>query len=156
MTGSGAGGSGAHPRPARNVRPRDRLGRPLPYGSSGVPPLPTGVTRTPDETLAEAQRLLDADLTFQAHEVLEDAWKAAPGPERELWRGLAQLAVGLTHAARGNRRGAVALLQRGAGLVAGTDDRYGLDVSALADWSARAVEDVRSGREIRVPLQLRP
>ena len=52
-------------------------------------------------------------MPFHAHEVLEDAWKAAPEAERELWRGLAQLAVGLTHAARGNTRGGVALLERG-------------------------------------------
>ena len=53
----------------------------------------------------EAQRLLDAGLPFHAHEVLEAAWKAAPPDERELWRGLAQLAVGLTHLQRGNGRG---------------------------------------------------
>ncbi len=38
---------------------------------------------------------------FHAHEVLEDAWKTGPEAQRELWRGLAQLAVGLTHAAPG-------------------------------------------------------
>jgi hypothetical protein len=65
----------------------------------------------------EAQRLLDADLPFHAHEVLEAAWKAAPPGERELWRGLAQVAVGLTHLQRGNGRGAVALLRRGAATV---------------------------------------
>ncbi|MER6901906.1 DUF309 domain-containing protein, partial [Amycolatopsis sp. NPDC000740] len=79
---------------ARNARPRDGLGRPLPYGSDGVPRQPEGVQRTPAETLAEAQHLLDAGRPFHAHEVFEDAWKATDGPERELWRGLAQLAVG--------------------------------------------------------------
>ncbi|MDT7800531.1 MAG: uncharacterized protein QOI78_3964, partial [Actinomycetota bacterium] len=84
---------------ARNARPRDGLGRPLPYGADGVERQPEGVVRTPAQTLAEAQRLLDDGKPFHAHEVFEDAWKTSDGPDRELWRGLAQLAVGLTHAA---------------------------------------------------------
>src|SRR5204863_4141441 len=80
---------------ARNARPRDGLGRPLPYGSAGVERQPEGVARTPDESLTEAQRLLDEGKPFHAHEVFEDAWKMAEEPERELWRGLAQLAVGM-------------------------------------------------------------
>jgi uncharacterized protein len=102
---------------ARNARPRDGLGRPLPYGAAGVERAPEGVRRTVAQTLTEAQRLLDAGRPFHAHEVFEDAWKGEPGPERELWRGLAQLAVGLTHAARGNRAGAASLLRRGADVI---------------------------------------
>src|ERR1700716_548567 len=93
----------------RNARPRDELGRPLPHGAAGVEGIPDDLTLTPDETLTEAQRLLDAGRAFQAHEVLESTWKAAAPADRELWRGLAQLAVGLTHARRGNSVGAVQL-----------------------------------------------
>src|SRR4051794_3901307 len=100
---------------ARNARPRDALGRPLPYGTAGEERAPEGVVRTPERSLAEAQELLDAGRPFHAHEVLEDAWKSAPEAERQLWRGLAQLAVGLAHAARGHARGAGALVDRGAG-----------------------------------------
>jgi hypothetical protein len=89
----------------RNARPRDELGRPLPHGTAGVEGIPDDLALSADETLAEAQRLLDAGRAFQAHEVLESTWKAAPEVERELWRGLAQLAVGLTHARRGNAVG---------------------------------------------------
>ncbi|WP_259446247.1 DUF309 domain-containing protein, partial [Streptomyces geysiriensis] len=102
---------------ARNSRPRDGLGRPLPYGAAGVPRQPEGVVREPEETVAEAQRLLDEGKPFHAHEVFEDAWKSGPDEERELWRGMAQLAVGLTHAARGNVTGGARLLRRGAGAV---------------------------------------
>jgi uncharacterized protein len=80
----------------RNARPRDGLGRPLDRNAAGQPV-------TPEE-----------GRPFHAHEVLEAAWKAAPEAERELWRGLAQIAVGLTHASRGNGKGAVTLLRRGA------------------------------------------
>src|SRR4051794_41960063 len=72
---------------ARNARPRDALGRPLPYGETGEERAPEGVVRTPEAALAEAQRLLDAGRPFHAHEVLEDAWKSAPEAERQLWRG---------------------------------------------------------------------
>lgn len=133
---------------ARNARPRDALGRPLPYGAAGEERAPEGVRRTPAQTLAEAQALLDAGRPFHAHEVLEDAWKAAPEAERALWRGLAQLAVGLTHAARGNRRGAVALLDRGAANIAGYGPvaPYGIDVPGLVAWAAGDPADLRSPR----------
>ena len=126
---------------ARNARPRDALGRPLPYGAAGEARAPEGVLRTPERALAEAQELLDAGRPFHAHEVLEDAWKSAPERERQLWRGLAQLAVGLTHAARGNPRGAATLLERGAGNVAAYADGppHGIDVAGLVSWArARA------------------
>ena len=52
----------------------------------------------------------------------------------QLWQGLAQLAVGLTHVQRGNPKGAVALLRRGADRIdpyAG-ESPHGLDVAGLA------------------------
>ena len=87
----------------------------------------------PAAALALAQQLLDAGRPFHAHEVLEDVWKAAPDAERALWKGLAQLAVGVTHARRGNARGAAALLRRGAAAVDGFPGRpYGIDAPGLA------------------------
>ncbi|MCK1822545.1 DUF309 domain-containing protein [Streptomyces sp. XM83C] len=136
---------------ARNARPRDGLGRPLPYGTEGVPRQPEGVVRTPDETVAEAQALLDAGRPFHAHEVFEDAWKSGPGRERTLWRGLAQLAVGLTHAARGNPTGGARLLRRGAAAVrewaAGTGDGrpYGMDLERTARWALALAARVEAG-----------
>jgi hypothetical protein len=140
---------------ARSARPRDALGRPLPYGASGEERAPEGVVRTPAETLAAAQELLDAGRPFHAHEVLEDAWKTGPAEQRDLWRGLAQLAVGLTHAARGNRGGAQTLLDRGArsiGAAAGVAGRLGVDDAGLVAWAARLA--AAAGTD--VPLDLRP
>ncbi|WP_328321228.1 DUF309 domain-containing protein [Streptomyces sp. NBC_00388] len=124
---------------ARNARPRDGLGRPLPYGAEGVERQPEGVTRTPAETVREAQRLLDAGMPFHAHEVFEDAWKTGPDAERGLWRGLAQLAVGLTHAARGNTGGGARLLLRGAAGLAAYPETvpYGIDTGGLTAWAER-------------------
>lgn len=121
----------------RNARPRDALGRPLPRGESGVQGVPEDLALSPRESLREAQRLLDEGHPFHAHEVLEASWKSAPESERDLWQGLAQLAVGLTHALRGNEVGAAAVLRRGADHIAGYADGppHGLDVAGLLDWA---------------------
>jgi len=155
---------------ARNARPRDGLGRPLPYGAEGVPRQPEGVVREPEESVAEAQALLDAGRPFHAHEVFEDAWKTGPEEERGLWRGLAQLAVGLTHAARGNVAGGARLLRRGAGAVEewrarsadasdpadaptgapmsdAASDPHGLALPGLIDWARELAADVERGGE---------
>ncbi len=102
--------------------------------------------RSPDETVREAQRLLDAGMPFHAHEVFEDAWKSGPEAERELWRGLAQMAVGLTHCARGNGAGGARLLRRGAAALEafGEPEPYGIAVDPLIAWArelAGRVED---------------
>ena len=135
---------------ARNARPRDALGRPLPYGAAGEERAPEGIVRPPDRALAEAQELLDAGRPFHAHEVLEDAWKSAPDPERQLWRGLAQLAVGLTHAMRGNPRGAAKLLDRGAGNLApyAGAPPHGIDVAGLTVWGRALAAEAASGRAL--------
>jgi hypothetical protein len=121
----------------RNARPRDALGRPLPRGDSGVAGVADDLVLSPDESLQEAQRLLDDGHPFHAHEVLEATWKSAPEAERDLWQGLAQLAVGLTHALRGNNVGAATVLRRGADRISGyTDGRpHGIDVAGLLDWA---------------------
>jgi uncharacterized protein len=134
----------------RSARPRDAFGRPLAHGAAGESLIPDDLSLSPGEAIALAQQLLDSGRPFQAHEVLEASWKSAPAAERDLWQGLAQVAVGLTHAQRGNPRGAAALLRRGArrvsGYLPGADDaggRYGIDVAAVtrvADELAGRIE----------------
>lgn len=69
----------------------------------------------PHETLRKARELIDAGRPFAAHEVLEARWKAGPAEEADLWQGLAQVCVALTHAARGNQVGAQRFLRNGPG-----------------------------------------
>jgi hypothetical protein len=97
----------------------------------------------PAAALATAQQLIDDGHAFAAHEVLEAVWKADPGPERDLWRGLAQLAVGITHRDRGNLRGATSLLARGAETLSRYDGRqpHGVPVAQLRAWAASAAAD---------------
>ena len=134
---------------ARNARPRDALGRPLPYGSADASPdLDVDAARTPDETLDTARRLLAAGYPFAAHEVLESAWKRSQGRERDVWRALAQLAVGVTHAARGNRDGALTLLARArTGLEAHSGETfYGLPLDDVRERAEALRVEVAAGR----------
>jgi predicted metal-dependent hydrolase len=144
---------------ARNARPRDASGRPLPRGAVGVERVPEDLVLTANESVTEAQRLLDAGLPFPAHEVLEGAWKGAPAQERELWRALAQLAVGLTHAQRGNARGAVSLLDRAAEHLGAWDGPVpaGVDVAGLRAHAAALARRIeRTGVADLAAADLRP
>lgn len=126
-------------------RERDDLGRPLPAGVTGVAGPAPRDDRTVEETLAEAQRWLDARRPFSAHEVFEDAWKSGAPADRDLWQGLAQFAVGITHAQRGNHAGALALLDRSADRLARHADAppYGIDVAGIRSWIATFADQVR-------------
>ena len=173
----------------RNARPRDALGRPLDRAGPGAGAgadagagagpgadagagagagldAGSGQDRIPDDLLLAgpdaarlADELLRAGRPFHAHEVLEASWKTGPAGERDLWQGLAQVAVGLTHAQRGNARGAVALLSRGvqrvrayqaASSASPLGDRpYGIDLAAFLaasdDLAARIDRDGLAG-----------
>jgi hypothetical protein len=144
----------------RSARPRDALGRPLDHAAEGQDRIPDDLVITGADAAALADRLLRDGRPFHAHEVLEAAWKTGPAQERDLWQGLAQIAVGLTHARRGNARGAVALLRRGAQRVRAYQEEsgtgpgrtrpdqpgpapYGMDISAVlagADALAARIE----------------
>lgn len=143
---------------ARQARPRDALGRPLPYGTPGVEPVPEDPL-PPEQTVALATSLVDEGRPFAAHEVFEARWKAGPDAERDLWQGMAQLCVAITHALRGNATGAARLLDRGRGHLtrycepagqAGVQGppTYGLDLDA---WQDRAQAAVTSGGTTAVP-----
>jgi hypothetical protein len=150
----------------RNARPRDALGRPLDRARPGQDRIPDDLVITGGDAAARADELLRDGLPFHAHEVLEAAWKSAGPGERDLWQGLAQIAVGLTHARRGNARGAVALLRRGARRVRAYQDGpggaagprpYGMDLpSVLAAGEALADRIEQEGLEGIPPAVLAP
>jgi hypothetical protein len=127
---------------ARQARPRDALGRPLPYGAEGVEPV-SEEPLPPEETLRFARRLVAEGRPFSAHEVLEARWKAGPAEERDLWQGLAQVCVAATHAARGNPVGAERLAERAAdrlrAFAATGRWAYGLDLEHTVAQARRHV-----------------
>lgn len=130
------------------MRSRDALGRPLPPGTAGVAPLELPAALPPPAALAAAQHLLDTGLPFQAHEVLEAAWKSAGDDDRALWRALTQLAVGLTQLARGNVPGGLTVLARAAeGLTPYADGHlHGVDAAGLVRWCEHTARAALDGR----------
>lgn len=56
--------------------------------------------------------LFNAGEYFEAHEVLETAWRAQREPVRELYRGILQIAVAYYHLLHGNSRGAEKMIVR--------------------------------------------
>ncbi len=140
----------------RSDRPRDALGRPLPRGSVGVPRIPDDFELPAAETLSAAQDLLDRGLAFNAHEVLEAAWKNGPDDEKALWQALAQLAVGITHVQRGNGKGAVAVLRRASTVLGlGGAVPYDVDAAGLAAYADALIDDITANAAI-TPEQLTP
>jgi uncharacterized protein len=125
---------------ARSARPRDGLGRPLGRAAPGEPTIPDDLALAPAAALALAQQLIDDGRPFHAHEVLEASWRVAPADERDVWQGLAQVAVGLTHARRGNGHGAATLLRRGAARISGyaVTNPHGIDAARIS----RAADDL--------------
>ncbi len=76
---------------------------------------------------------------FDAHEVLEDVWRAAPDDEKKFLQGLIQVAVGLHHYSTGNKVGARSLLARAHKNLSAYDQGLaGLKLAPLrarlADW----------------------
>jgi hypothetical protein len=112
----------------------------------------------PGEALALAQSLLDSGRAFSAHEVLEAAWKAAPPAERELWQGLAQFCVGITHAQRGNVTGAARLLSRGVERLRPYAEHppHGIDVSGVLAWHGRHATDPAEALPPRLAAPAKP
>src|SRR5262245_33961472 len=55
--------------------------------------------------LADGLDLIRRGEFFAAHEALEDAWRAADGPERDFFQGLVHVAVAWYQAGRGNQVG---------------------------------------------------
>jgi hypothetical protein len=120
--------------------------------------LPDEVAVTPEWAVRTATDMLADGRPFHAHEVLEAAWKTGPEAERDLWQGLAQVAVGLTHALRGNERGAAALLRRGGARLSGYagTSPHGIDVDGvLAQAAGLAAEIERLGLAAVPPGRLR-
>jgi uncharacterized protein len=82
---------------------------------------------------------------FDAHEVLEDVWRAAPAEEKKFQQGLIQLAVALYHHGSRNSIGARSVLRRAFRNLSlypegfGGVDSAGL-LNSISDWQ-RALDE---------------
>ncbi len=70
-------------------------------------------------------KLFNTAAFFEAHEVLEDAWRAAPATEKKFLQGLIQIAVALHHHSKGNLVGARSLLGRASRNLSGYPEHFG-------------------------------
>lgn len=133
---------------AENARPRDRFGRPLPYGAADEMAdrrEPEDVVSTVGEALAHAATLFDEQRFFEAHEFLEWIWKseAIEPDDRDYWKGVTQVAVGCAHTQRGNATGALTLLQRAVRYMEPYPSPYqGVDRDALAAAARTVVKQI--------------
>jgi predicted metal-dependent hydrolase len=126
----------------------------VPEGSSEAVEPVSAEPLPPYDAVLEARRLLSIGRPFFAHEVLEASWKSAPSTERDLWQGLAQVCVGLTHLQRGNDVGAVRLLERGANRLSGQPPAYDVDPEQVAKDARALAAAIGAGQRPAAELTL--
>lgn len=69
---------------------------------------------------------------YACHDTLEAIWLEASEPERTLYQGILQIAVGIYHLSNQNLRGAMILLGEGIGRLSRYQPEYaGLDIRKL-------------------------
>jgi predicted metal-dependent hydrolase len=99
------------------------------------------------QALVLAAERWDAQRYFEAHELLELAWKEGPAHGRELWKGVIQVAVAGVHLQRGNVEGARRLLERALGrLERQPPATHGIDVAALRAVARDRRDALHDGR----------
>ena len=86
---------------------------------------------------------------FEAHEALEDVWRASSGPEKKFLQGLVQLAVAFHHHSQNNLVGARSLLERATRNLSGYPEEFcGLRLGslflALGQWRV-ALQEGKQG-----------
>ncbi len=90
--------------------------------------------------------LLNAEQFFEAHEVLEDVWRAAPASEKTYLQGLVQIAVALHHYTHGNLVGARSVLARAHRNLREAPAAFrGLDIAELRHLLAACEQDLQRG-----------
>jgi predicted metal-dependent hydrolase len=129
-------------------RPRDRLGRPMPWDAEGELELEDFDSLSIEENHELARAHARAGRWFPAHEAWETAWKQArETDEAELFKGLSQMGAGYVHLLRGNAHGAATLLRRAARRIAEyPDGSRGIGTMALAARLSADADAVEAGR----------
>ena len=92
-----------------------------------------------DELLRDGLERIRRGEYFEAHESLEDAWRAAEPAEKDFFQGLVHVAVAWHHAGRGNRPGCERQLAKAKRrLEPFAPEHRGVDVAAVLQSVARA------------------
>ena len=77
------------------------------------------------EDFARGVGLFNDAKFFEAHEVLEDIWRAAPVERKKFLQGLVQVAVAFHHHSTGNRVGMRSVMERAMRNLGGYPGRFG-------------------------------
>lgn len=103
---------------------------------------------------------LNRGLWYECHETLEDLWKARPkdAPERDLYKGILMIAVGLYHHGKGHPLGALRKLPRAVELLAPyAPTCQGVDVAELIACCARLLGHLADAHaDAPIPTRLLP
>ncbi len=107
-----------------------------------------------DEWLQNGLDLIRRGEYFEAHEELEEAWRAAEPAEKDFFQGLVHVAVAWHHAGRGNRPGCERQLAKAVRrLEPFSPVHRGVDVASVLASVAEAQRVVESGSlELPRPL----
>ena len=107
---------------------------------------PTDPTGPYDARYLHGVGLFNRGEFYDAHEVWEDLWREASGPEKQFYQGLIQCAVALEHARRGNVRGALRLAERYPLRLTGLPRIFmGVDIADFLRQMDRATRGIRDG-----------
>ena len=100
----------------------------------------------PHSGLVDGLELIRSGAFFEAHEALEEAWRASDERERDFFQGLVHVAVAWYQAGRGNRNGCARQLAKAQRRLApyGAQHR-GVALAALMLQLERAAETVAGG-----------
>jgi predicted metal-dependent hydrolase len=83
---------------------------------------------------------------WHAHEAWETLWRAAPDDERDFYQGLIQLAAGLLHVQRRNRRGARNKLAEGLEKLRRYQPKHhGIVINELVGRGERILDQLEAG-----------
>ncbi|HEY7017484.1 MAG TPA: DUF309 domain-containing protein [Gaiellaceae bacterium] len=83
---------------------------------------------------------------FEAHEVLEDVWRAAEQEERDFYQGLVHVTVAWYQSGRGNRVGCERQLEKAARRLGPyAPEHQGVDVGSILDQVVAAQALVADG-----------
>ncbi len=136
-----------------NQRRRDHTGRPLP---ADAPEPPGGYAEEHDpQTVQEALDLAvdcwDRGRYFEAHELLEHVWHHADEGEREIWKGVIQVAVTHVMGQRRRPKGVVLTVAKARVKFHDVPDAWhGIDVREL---EAQLDEALRRARDDEEPAE---
>jgi hypothetical protein len=114
-----------------------------------------GGSSDPGTNCALGIALFNAGQYFEAHEALEDAWRATTGADKLLLQALTQAAVALHHHSTGNLVGAESVMARALeNLDPYTDEGAGLALDDLRPRLEAWLHAVRTGKPVPAPPQI--